>query len=369
MSTRRITTTLVLAALAVLCVLAVVGAEDYAIGPRDVLAITVWGHADLSRDYPVDGDGFVPFPLVGRVKATGLTTTDLARRLTELLGKEYLVDPQVLVSVKEYLSKKIIILGEAAKPGVYNLTASDSSLLEILGRAGGPGPSAGKQVVVVRQQRGRARGTTGGYSILRVDLDRLQEQLQKGDTSGNIRLEDEDTLFIPKVQSFFVLGEVRQPGAFPLDKPTTALDAISVAQGFRETAAQSAVKVLRRTSSGREETMFLDLSGPTPKDRNVPLQEGDTIVVPKGNSFFVLGEVKAPGAYQLDRSINVLEAIIRAGGFTEKASPGRTRVMRSTPGGRQMIQVDMNDIIKRGQREKAIAIQEDDVIIVPESFF
>lgn len=77
-------------------------AQEYTIRPGDVLKITVWGQEDLSRDYPVDDDGFVPFPLVGRVKASGLTTKKFAARLTEALEKDYLVDPQVLVSVKEY---------------------------------------------------------------------------------------------------------------------------------------------------------------------------------------------------------------------------------------------------------------------------
>jgi polysaccharide export outer membrane protein len=78
------------------------GAQEYTIQPGDVLKITVWGQDDLSKEYPVDDDGFVPFPLLGRVKASGLTTKRLASSLTEALEKDYLVNPQVLVSVKEY---------------------------------------------------------------------------------------------------------------------------------------------------------------------------------------------------------------------------------------------------------------------------
>ena len=61
--------------------------------------------------------------------------------------------------------------------------------------------------------------------------------------------------------------------------------------------------------------------------------------------------------------------IALAGGFTDKAAPGRVRVIRSTPGGQQAISVDMNDIIKRGQRDQAFRLQENDVVVVPESFF
>lgn len=77
-------------------------AQEYTIRPGDVLTINVWGQDDLSREYSVDDDGFVPFPLLGRVKASGLTPKLLADRLAEALGKDYLVNPQVWVSVKEY---------------------------------------------------------------------------------------------------------------------------------------------------------------------------------------------------------------------------------------------------------------------------
>src|SRR5262245_56202808 len=79
--------------------------DEYTIGPRDVLTITVYGHADLSRDYPVGQDGVLPFPLLDRVQAAGLTTRALAAQLTERLEKDYLVNPHVIVTVKEYLSK------------------------------------------------------------------------------------------------------------------------------------------------------------------------------------------------------------------------------------------------------------------------
>jgi polysaccharide biosynthesis/export protein len=99
------------------------------------------------------------------------------------------------------------------------------------------------------------------------------------------------------------------------------------------------------------------------------VSDGDTLVVPKGNTYFVFGEVRKPGAYQLDKDTNVLEGITLAGGFTDKAAPGRVRVIRSTPDGQQVIQVDMNDVIKGSQRDRAILLRENDVVVVPESFF
>src|SRR5262252_10788553 len=98
---KALTPTLLLAALVLASGPAVPAqAQEYVSGARDVLKVTVWGQDDLSKDYPVDPDGYVSFPLVGRVKATGLTPTAFADDLRARLEKDYLVNPQVLVSVK-----------------------------------------------------------------------------------------------------------------------------------------------------------------------------------------------------------------------------------------------------------------------------
>ena len=329
-------------------------AQEYTIGPGDILKITVWGHDDLSKDYPVAQDGRVPFPLIGAVPAVGLTTTELAKRIRDLLEKDYLVNPQVIVGVKDYLSKKVNVMGEAEKPGLFYLTGP-TTLLELLSKAGGLSKNAGKDLVLVRTE-----GT-----ILRLDV----RKIQSGDVKENLLLQNGDMMFVPKASAFFVLGEVNKPGTFALDKETSVLEAITLAGGYGATAAASGVKVLRRNADGKQETIALDLSGAVPKDKGFRLQEGDTVLVPKGNTFFVFGEVKKPGAYQLDKDTNVLEAVTIAGGFTDKAAPGRTRVIRTTDKGQQTLNVDMNDIIRRGQRDKAIRLLENDVIVVPESFF
>jgi len=267
-----------------LCVLPRAWSQEYRIGPGDVVTITVWGQPDLSRDYTVDPDGFTPFPLINRVKAGGLTARELAANLVAILGKDYLVDPQVIVSVKEYLSQKVTILGETARPGVFYLTGP-TTLVDILSRAGWLSKSAGRQILLVREQPAAGPGAhTGAATIQRINIDDIQ--------AGNAA-------------------------------------------------------------------------------KNVPIQAGDTLFVTSrdDNSYFVFGEVKRPGAYPLEKETNILEGITIAGGFTDKASPSRTRVIRVGASGQQVLEIDMNDVIKRGQRDKAVRLQANDVVVVPESFF
>lgn len=342
-------------------------AEAYKIGPGDVLRIMVWGHEDLSRLAVVAADGRMPFPLIGDVQAGGLSPTQLEDRLRDLLGKDYLVNPQVTVAVQEYRSQKVFVLGDAEKPGTYALTGR-ATLLDVLSQAGGPGKLAGHQVVIVRFPRSDVPVTPGtaGSTTLRVNLKKLLD----GDASENLALENGDTVYIPRQTSFFVLGEVKKPGAFALDKETSALEAITLAGGFTEKAAPSSSKVLRKRADGNQETLAIDLSGSNSRAREFLLAEGDTILVPTGNSFYVMGEVKRPGAYQLEQAATAIEGVAMAGGFTDRAAPNRTKIIRTHRDGRQeTFVVDLNDVLKRGRKDKDVQLLANDVIVVPESFF
>jgi polysaccharide export outer membrane protein len=367
----RVWDVLILAGLIGLILLARSGAaapaEGYLIGPGDVLKITVYGHDDLTRLAVVAADGRMPFPLIGEVHAGGLSPTALEARLRQLLGKDYLVDPQVTVAVQEYRSQKVFVLGEAEKPGTYPLTGR-ATLLDVLSQAGGPAKTAARQMVVVRFPKSEAPVTPGtaGSTMLRVNLKKLLD----GDHSENIVLESGDTIYLPKQTSFFVLGEVRKPGAFALEKETSALEAVTLAGGFTERAAPSVGKVLRKRADGTQETLPIDLGGGDPRAREFVLVEGDTILVPAGNSFYVMGEVKKPGAYQLEQAGTAIEGVALAGGFTDKAAPNRTKIIRTHRDGRQeTFVVDLNEIIKRGRKEKDVPLTANDVIVVPESFF
>jgi polysaccharide export outer membrane protein len=342
--------------------------RDYRIGPGDVLKITVWGHEDLTRSAVVAADGRMPFPLIGDVPVASLTPTQLEVRLRERLG-EYVVAPQVTVVVQEYRSQKVFVLGEVEKPGTYALTSqTQATLLDILSQAGGPSKTAGRQIIVVRFPKSDAPVAPGaaGSQTLKANL----KSLLDGDNRENIVLESGDTIYVPKLTSFFVLGEVKRPGAFSLEKDTTTLEAITLAGGFTERAAPSVARVLRKRADGNQETVTLDLSGTDPRAREFLLAEGDTVLVPAGNSFYVLGEVRKPGSYQLEQAATAIEGIALAGGFTEKAAPNRTKIIRTHRDGRQeTLIVDLNEVLKRGRKDKDISLTANDVIVVPESFF
>ena len=332
--------------------------QEYRVGPKDVLRVTIWGHEDLSRQVVVSADGSFQFPLVGDVQVSGLTPGDVETLLRNLLGKDYLVNPQVSVSVQEYRSQRVFVLGEVEKAGTYAMTGP-TTLLDVLSQAGGPGKSAGRQVVVVRVPMSDGPVTPGaaGSVTLRANLKRLLD----GATDENILLQSGDTVFIPKSTSFFVLGEVQRQGAYVIEKETTALEAVTLAGGFTDRAAPAGARILRRKADGTQESIDVDLADP--KAREVQLAEGDTLLVPRGNTFFVSGEVRKPGAYQLERSTTAFGAVTLAGGFTEKAGQSQVKLIRRLPSGQE--QTSVLDLSGADPAARDLALKDGDTLLVP----
>jgi polysaccharide biosynthesis/export protein len=94
------------------------------------------------------------------------------------------------------------------------------------------------------------------------------------------------------------------------------------------------------------------------RQNNIPIRDGDSIIVPKMPFFFVMGEVQKPGQYNLERGTTVLMSISIGGGLTPKSAPNRTKIVREVEGKKSEIKANMEDLVQPG-----------DTIIVPESFF
>ena len=332
--------------------------QEYRVGPKDVLKVTIWGHEDLSRQVVVSADGTFQFPLIGDVRVSGLTPGDVETLLRDLLGKDYLVNPQVSVSVQEFRSQRVFILGEVEKPGTYAMTGQ-MTLLDALSQAGGPGKSSGRQVVVVRFPRSEGPVAPGAADsvTMRANLKRLLD----GDAAENIPLQNGDTVFVPKLTSFFVLGEVVKQGAYTMEKETSALEAVSLAGGFTDRAAPSGARILRKRADGVQDTIEIDLADA--KAREVNLIEGDTLMVPRGNTFFVSGEVRKPGAYQLEKTTTAFGAVTLAGGFTEKAGQSQAKLIRRTASGQE--QTVVLDLSGSDPAARDFALRDGDTLLVP----
>ena len=161
---------------------------DYIIGPEDVLDITVWRNADLSKVVAVRPDGRISLPLIGDVDAVGRTAAQLAVAISEKL-KEFKENPQVSIVVKEVNSYAIYVLGEVSKPGKYPLK-SKTTLLQAITLASGFTPAAARNKIVIFR--------FGGQDGKDVKIRASYDDIIMGDgSSQNIQLTPGDTIVVP----------------------------------------------------------------------------------------------------------------------------------------------------------------------------
>ncbi len=262
-------------------------AQDYMLGPGDLLKITVYENDDLTTTARISGNGIISVPLIGKIKVAGMTPGEAEQRIDQKLAQGYIIDPHVTVFVKEYKSKQVTILGEVARPGVYTLT-SNATVLDIISKAGGLTDKAGNRIVIKRKTKNTA--TDAGAP------DALPAASQKGETA-------------------------------PIAGPETANGAKASGPGPGSTYITLNLKELMEKGNMAE---------------NLYVKDGDNIFVTKSGLIYVTGEVKMPGAYKFKEGTTVIQAIAMAQGLTDKAAPGRTTLIRKIDGKDKKIKVGMD---------------------------
>jgi polysaccharide export outer membrane protein len=233
-----------------------------------VIKIDVLDVPELSKTtVRVANDGMISLPLIGRVRAAGLTAEQLRKELEDKWGENYLQDPQVTVFVNQFKAKPVSVIGAVEKPGLYPLTGR-RTLIEMLSMAGGFGKrgtsAAGRTVLITRKSGfGDLQPVEGmhmrGPDQIEIDLNRL---LYTRDEALNIEIKPLDIISISKAEVVYVTGAVNKPGGFVLeDRPTlTVLQAVAMAQGLTFTAAKKSARIIRTNQDGSKREVPIDLS-------------------------------------------------------------------------------------------------------------
>jgi len=244
---------------------------DYVVGPQDVLTITSYDQADLSGKFSVEADGTFTYPMIGRVKAGGLTLRALENIIkTQLKDQGFFRNPQITVAVETYKSQKVFVVGEVRTAGTYPLSGN-MTLVEALARAGSTLPTASGEAIIVHAGDNTLGPTLpsqdNAEDIVRVDL----RDLQSGVLSQNTLLRDGDTIFVPRAESVYVFGQVKNPGAYALQqKNTSVLQALSLAGGVTDRGSTNRIRIVRIVDGEKKEIRV--------KLGDI-VQAGDTIIV------------------------------------------------------------------------------------------
>jgi polysaccharide export outer membrane protein len=210
---------------------------NFLLGLGDSVSVTLVGSKDFDTRTQVSSEGTVVLPLVGKVKAVGLTTDQLEQAVETVLKKgEFYSNPVIHVDVTGVASRYVTVLGEVASPGLMPLDRS-YHLSDIVARVGARAGEGTGTVVLTR-----ANGDQKKYTI---------EELATGAGQGDPLIEPGDKIYVPPVQAevIFISGQVKAPGTFPLTKNMTIRDAIARGGGLTEMGSERKLKLFRKNVS------------------------------------------------------------------------------------------------------------------------
>jgi polysaccharide biosynthesis/export protein len=287
---------LVMPALAVACVAAQQPAvtsrqtvSGYVLGPDDEIVIRAIDAPEIS-DKPVliGTNGNITLPMIGRVKAGGLTVEQLEAELTTRL-KVFIQEPQISVTVTQFRSQPVSVFGAVIKPGIVQLRGGQT-LYEVLSTAGGPRENAGSILTVTRpRQNGDIPlpsakiDPTGQFSSVELNV---QGILEGKDPAVNIEIKPNDVISVSEASSnmIYVVGDVQHGGAFTLggQRNVSVLQALSLAGGLGRTAKPDKARIIRGVPGEpkpREIVVNIHqiLSG---KAEDIALGPDDVLVIP-----------------------------------------------------------------------------------------
>jgi polysaccharide export outer membrane protein len=226
-------------------------APGYVLGPDDVIAIKGLDVEEISSaSIRIDPGGYISLPMLGRVPAGGLTVERLENELASRL-KIYVWEPVVAVSIVEYRSQPVSVIGSVGAPGVHQLEGR-KTLIEILSKAGGLQPEAGNWIRITRRVEwgsiplpSAARDASGQFSVAQVSLKSIMHGTHPEE---NILIRPNDVISVPRAALVYVIGEVKKPGGFILHErgSISGLQALAMAEGLASAAAADRAMIIRQ---------------------------------------------------------------------------------------------------------------------------
>lgn len=238
-------------------------AKDYLLGPNDVVRISVYGQSDLTTETRISEASRITFPLLGEVEVGGMTPAQAEAKIARGLDQGGFVrQPQVLVTVVQFRSRQISVLGQVNRPGRYAIESS-SKLSDMLAQAGGINAGGSETIVFVTHRQGRPE---------RYEID-TTAMLQEGKLALDHEVANGDIVYVPRAPVFYIYGEVQRPGAFRLEKDMTVVQALSVGGGLTQRGTDSRIRIKRRAQDGQVETKSVELSDTVQADDVIYVRE------------------------------------------------------------------------------------------------
>jgi polysaccharide biosynthesis/export protein len=261
--------------------------STYLLGPDDQIIIQGPEMDEIvNRPYRIDPDGYVSLPMLGRIKAGGMTVGDFETQLNRAASK-YVRDPQLVASVAEFHSQPVSVVGAVNQPGAQQLQGK-KTLMQLISMVGGFRPDAGNTLSIARESQwgplplpNATTDSSGKYSVAEISIPEL---LQEKTPQFNILIMPNDVITVPVSETVYVVGDVHKAGGFLLGehKNMTVLQAVAMAEGIDATADAKHSRIIHHAADNTQHNETLIdvrriMRGQAP---DVPLDGGDILFVP-----------------------------------------------------------------------------------------
>lgn len=256
----------------------------------------------VNRPYRVDPDGYVSLPMLGRIKAAGMTVGEFETQLNRTASK-YVRDPQLVASVAEFHSQPISIVGAVTQPGAQQLQGK-KTLMQAISMVGGFRPDAGNTLSISRELRwgplplpNAATDASGKYSVAEISIPELLQENPR----LNILIMPNDVITVPVSETIYVVGDVHKAGGFLLGehKNMTVLQAVAMAEGIDGTSDAKHSRIIHHPTDPA-------LRSETPVDvRRIMQGKAEDLPINGGDILFV------PGSFSRKAGLKTVEAAIQ----------------------------------------------------------
>ena len=244
--------------------------DRLSVGVGDQIFITVFGQPDMSAEVTVNDNAQVTLPLIGTLKIGGFSPPAIEKLIAQRLKDgEYLRNPEVSVQVRQVRSQMISVLGEVLRPGRFPILGK-LTVLDALATAGGLTPKADRTVFLLR--RNGADGTPMNGDSQRKEIAiRLDQLIDSGKEDLDVELKNDDVVFVAPQKVFYIHGEVRRPGAYPMEAELDVMRVLAISGGVTERGSLRRIRIHRKDANQKIQVLTPDL--------NAPIVNGDVVYV------------------------------------------------------------------------------------------
>lgn len=343
----------------------------YLLGPGDGIRLAVWGEAEFQYELGIDNQGTVFIPKAGKVFVLGTPLNMLQEKLKNQLSKYYSglsSDPPTTfmdVSVTKLRPLRIFVMGEVKQPGGYTIS-SYATVFNALYAVGGP----------------LVRGTLRNVRVLRdnkiVAVVDLYDYLLRGDQTSDVRLQNNDVVFIPpRGRTVSIRGDVRRPAVYELKENENLLALLNYAGGLLSTAyldhAQiDRVKPFAERVKGSDDRLVVDINLNALSEaqgRDIVLTDTDAVQVfsildDQRNFVSIQGPVRRPGRYELGEIRTLRDLLTAAEGLKPEAYTAKGDLERIHPDGtREFLTFDVAKVLQGGEEHDIALFPRDGIRI------